>query len=116
MTDVLILGGTGWLGSRIAERWLDAGASVTCLARGGRDAPYGARLVVADRDVEASDRMAVAHEALAKGRLRAALFRRSGAVDHVRLAAPSPRLSRQAGRCAGKPFDARRGAGTRGSG
>ena len=52
MTDVLILGGTGWLGSRIAERWLDAGASVTCLARGGRDAPYGARLVVADRDVE----------------------------------------------------------------
>lgn len=52
MTDVLLLGGTGWLGSRIAERWLDAGASVTCLARGGRDAPYGARLVVADRDDE----------------------------------------------------------------
>ena len=50
MTDVLLLGGTGWLGSRIAERWLDAGASVTCLVRGGRDAPYGARLDVADRD------------------------------------------------------------------
>lgn len=49
MTDVLILGGTGWLSRRIAERWLDAGASVTCLARGGRDAPYGARLVTADR-------------------------------------------------------------------
>ena len=49
MTDVLILGGTGWLGGRVATAWLDAGASVTCLARGGRDAPYGARLVRADR-------------------------------------------------------------------
>ncbi|MDY0909278.1 NAD-dependent epimerase/dehydratase family protein [Microbacterium sp. CFBP9034] len=50
MTDVLILGGTGWLSGRIATHWLDAGASVTCLARGGRPAPYGAALVVADRD------------------------------------------------------------------
>ncbi|MCT9821461.1 NAD-dependent epimerase/dehydratase family protein [Microbacterium sp. W1N] len=50
MTDVLLLGGTGWLSSRIAEHWLDAGARVTCAARGGRDAPAGARLVVADRD------------------------------------------------------------------
>jgi 2'-hydroxyisoflavone reductase len=50
MTRVLILGGTGWLSGRIAERWMDAGASVTCLARGARVAPYGARLVVADRD------------------------------------------------------------------
>ncbi|RLK53037.1 NAD-dependent epimerase/dehydratase family protein [Microbacterium telephonicum] len=50
MTDVLLLGGTGWLGARIAERWLDAGAHVTCLARGGREAPYGARLVTGDRD------------------------------------------------------------------
>ncbi|MBN9214088.1 MAG: reductase [Microbacterium sp. SCN 70-200] len=50
MTDVLILGGTGWLSGRVAERWLDAGASVTCLARGGRPVPYGARAVVADRD------------------------------------------------------------------
>ncbi|MET0297370.1 MAG: NAD-dependent epimerase/dehydratase family protein [Microbacterium sp.] len=49
MTNVLILGGTGWLSGRIATRWLDAGATVTCLARGGREAPYGARLVVADR-------------------------------------------------------------------
>ncbi len=49
MTDVLILGGTGWLGSRVATAWLDAGASVTCLARGARDAPYGGRLVRADR-------------------------------------------------------------------
>ncbi|TGY39047.1 NAD-dependent epimerase/dehydratase family protein [Microbacterium laevaniformans] len=50
MTDVLILGGTGWLSGRIAERWRDAGAAVTVLARGGRDAPAGTRLVVADRE------------------------------------------------------------------
>ena len=50
MRRVLILGGTGWLSARIATLWLDAGASVTCLARGGRDAPYGATLVVGDRD------------------------------------------------------------------
>lgn len=50
MTDVLVLGGTGWVSGRIAERWADAGASVTCLARGGRPAPYGTTLVVGDRD------------------------------------------------------------------
>lgn len=50
MTDVLILGGTGWLSGRIAESWRDAGADVTCLARGGRAAPSGTRLVIADRD------------------------------------------------------------------
>lgn len=50
MTDVLILGGTGWLSGRVAERWLLAGATVTCLARGGRPAPDGATLVLADRD------------------------------------------------------------------
>lgn len=50
MTDVLILGGTGWLSGRVAARWADAGASVTCLARGGRPAPYGTTLVTGDRD------------------------------------------------------------------
>lgn len=50
MTDVLILGGTGWLSGRIARRWLDEGATVTCLARGTRPAPEGAALVLADRD------------------------------------------------------------------
>ena len=49
MTDVLILGGTGWLSGRVARAWTDAGASVTCLARGGRPAPEGAELIVADR-------------------------------------------------------------------
>ncbi len=50
MTDVLILGGTGWLSRRIAQRWVDRGAAVVCLARGSREAPDGARLVVGDRD------------------------------------------------------------------
>lgn len=50
MTDVLILGGTGWLSRRIAQRWIDAGARVTCLARGERPAPGGAALVSGDRD------------------------------------------------------------------
>lgn len=50
MTNVLILGGTGWLSGRIARAWLDRGAQVTCLARGGRPAPEGAELVRADRD------------------------------------------------------------------
>ncbi|WEK60248.1 MAG: NAD-dependent epimerase/dehydratase family protein [Candidatus Microbacterium colombiense] len=50
MTDVLILGGTGWLSGRIARRWVDEGASVTCLARGLRDVPAGASLIEGDRD------------------------------------------------------------------
>ena len=50
MTDVLILGGTGWLGGEVARRWMDAGARVTCLSRGARPVPYGAALVTADRD------------------------------------------------------------------
>jgi 2'-hydroxyisoflavone reductase len=49
MTNVLILGGTGWLSGRVARAWADAGAAVTCLARGGRPAPEGAELIVADR-------------------------------------------------------------------
>lgn len=49
MTAVLILGGTGWLSGHVARGWIEAGADVTCLARGGRPAPDGARLVRADR-------------------------------------------------------------------
>ncbi|WP_336646882.1 NAD-dependent epimerase/dehydratase family protein [Microbacterium sp. USHLN186] len=48
--QVLVLGGTGWLSQRIARGWRDAGADVTCLARGGRAAPEGTALVVGDRD------------------------------------------------------------------
>jgi len=50
MTTVLVLGGTGWLSGRIARRWRDAGAEVTCLARGDRPAPDGTTLVRGDRD------------------------------------------------------------------
>ena len=51
MTAVLVLGGTGWLSGRVARGWVEQGADVTCLARGGRSAPDGARLVTADRDL-----------------------------------------------------------------
>lgn len=54
MIRVLVLGGTGWLSGRIAARWRDAGAQVTCLARGGRPAPAGTALVHGDRDTSAA--------------------------------------------------------------
>lgn len=60
MTRVLVLGGTGWLSGLVAQRWLDAGAHVTCLSRGGV-APFGAEHVLADRsEPDALD--AVAHQ------------------------------------------------------
>ena len=50
MTRVLVLGGTAWLGSRVAAAWLAGGAQVTCLARGtSASSPAGAHLVRADR-------------------------------------------------------------------
>lgn len=60
MTDrILVLGGTGWVGRRVAEAWLERGARVSVTARGGRAAPAGADLVVTDRDLpEAYDALA----------------------------------------------------------
>ena len=51
MANILILGGTAWLGSTIARLAVDAGHHVTCLARGEAGAfPEGAAAVAVDRD------------------------------------------------------------------
>lgn len=47
--DVLLLGGTGWLGGEIARAAMSRGHRVTALARGSAPAPDGVTLIRADR-------------------------------------------------------------------
>lgn len=49
MANILILGGTGWLGGVVGRTAISGGHQVTCLARGTAAPPDGARLVKADR-------------------------------------------------------------------
>lgn len=48
--QILLLGGTGFLGRELARAALDGGRAVTCLARGSAPAASGANFVRADRD------------------------------------------------------------------
>ena len=59
--DLLVLGGTSWLGGAVARHALARGHRVTCLARGDSGhAPEGAKHVLADRDDPATAYQAVA--------------------------------------------------------
>jgi len=90
VSQVLVLGGTGWLSGRVVQRWLDTGASVTCLSRGRRPVPYGARAIVADReepgaydDVRAHEWDEVVEISSRADHVRAAVAALTGVARHV---------------------------------
>lgn len=86
--SVLITGGAGFIGSHIAEAYLEAGWSVTCLddlSRGKREqVPSGARFV------EADVRSKTAHEAVADGKFDVVVHQ-AAQID-VRISVDEPAL------------------------
>ena len=54
MKQILLLGGTGWLGQALSLQALDRGHSVTALARGTKPFAPGVRAVIADREAPAA--------------------------------------------------------------
>lgn len=93
MTSVLVLGGTSWVGGRIAHEAMSRGHEVTCLARGesGR-VPDGAAFVRADRSAagayrEVVDRHwdAVVDVSRQPGQVRSAVEALGGLASHWTL-------------------------------
>jgi len=88
--QILILGGTAWLGREIAAEALRRGHQVTCLARGtSGSVPAGARLVRADRDApDGMDAVAEQHwdavidVSRQPGQVRRAVAALAGTAEH----------------------------------